>query len=413
MEGIVLNFGDSGDAGGTPNPNDIKIPNGGTDNPNPNGDPNNPNNPDDNDGGTQGGGNPNNPDDTGGSSGGGVELIEVDGKQYTLDANGNAVGEDGQVAFTKDQLEPDAGDQPSQVQQVAEKTGIEIQDEEGKPVVFEDTIEGFAQRELAIANKVAKDTQASTLNYLYSTHPEIKQLLNYKELHGSLEGFSFKKNYSLYTYVADDVNNHKSLISEEFRLKGLSNEDIEMYVKSFEIEGKLSERALLAEKNLKQYAKDANAQEEAKVQEKRLAEQQSIEKEYGVTLDKKGQVVPLNIEGSYYDYIVSKGKIGAFEIPQTGITVKRDGKQVTFTREDIFNYIARNAGNGMSQAQIDDANYISNKENRLLRYLRHLTGVDGDKYIKTASPRPVRRMSIKGSDNNGGSNSGKIKLNFN
>ena len=91
----------------------------------------------------------------GGSAGNGEEetepeQVEIDGTLYTLDDNGNAVDDNGEIKFTKEQIDAmsdeDANELDSDyIEAISKASGIVIKDEKGELVKFEPTIEGFAK----------------------------------------------------------------------------------------------------------------------------------------------------------------------------------------------------------------------------------------------------------------------------
>lgn len=96
----------------------------------------------------------------GGSTGNGEEetepeQVEIDGTLYTLDDNGNAVDDNGEIKFTKEQIDAMSDENANEldgdyIEAISKASGIVIKDEKGEPVKFEPTIEGFAKREAAV-----------------------------------------------------------------------------------------------------------------------------------------------------------------------------------------------------------------------------------------------------------------------
>lgn len=334
------------------------------------------------------------------------EIVEIDGKEYTIDKDGNATL-DGKVVYTVDKLkELEQGSEEDYIASVEAKTGIKVFDEEGQEVKYENSVEGFIQREIDVFNQGKEMAIEEVYTNLYSQHPEIKQLLMYKELHGDLKNFKFDKNYSSRKFIEGNEENNISLIKEELSLKGLNDEDIDLQIDALKMNNKLSERAKNSEKYLIEQDKRENSSLETALAEKRRKHIEQQENYYGVTF-KDGVVIPLNKEGSVYDKIVEKGKIGNYDIPITGITFNKDGKIINLTRKQIFDYISVARENGLSQAQMDDRIYTQNMDNLLLRYLSHLLGKTVDKTINPTIQKRKKRIISSSSSQ------GKIKLNYN
>lgn len=318
--------------------------------------------------------------------------VEIEGVTYTLDVAGNAVL-NGNIVYTADQLEEQGGGE-DYITLIEQNTGLQVLDETGNPIQFENSVEGLVAREKAIVEKVKNETRNSVLNELTSRNPEITQILNYKKLHGTLEGFKLNTDYSTVSFIEGDKDNHKQLISEELRVKGLSQKDIDITLKGLEIDNSLSDRAKESEAYLLTVTNERNRRMQQEIADRERIQTEQIEKVYGVTFENK-KVKPLNIEGSIYDLIVTKGKINDFEIPTSGIVVTRNGRKEVFTREAIFNYIAIATPNGYSQAQIDDAQYIENNANKISRYLKNLLGQP------SSTSQPVKLIKkVKGVPNN-------------
>lgn len=334
------------------------------------------------------------------------EIVEIDGKEYTIDKDGNATL-DGKVVYSVDKLkELEQSSEEDYIASVEAKTGIKVFDEEGQEIKYENSVEGFIQREIDVFNQGKQMAIEEVYTNLYSQHPEIKQLLMYKELYGDLKNFKFDKNYSNRKFIEGNEENNISLVREELSLKGLNDEDIDLQIDALKMNNKLSERAKNSEKYLIEQGKRENSSLETAIAEKRRKQIEQQEDYYGVTF-KDGVVIPLNKEGSVYDKVVEKGKIGNYDIPITGITFNKNGKIINLTRKQIFDYISVARENGLSQAQIDDRNYTQNMDNLLLRYLSHLLGKTVDKTINPTIQKRKKRIISSSSSQ------GKIKLNYN
>ena len=335
--------------------------------------------------------------------------VEIEGVTYTLDDAGNALL-NGNIVYTADQLE-DQGGEDDYITLIEQNTGLQVLDETGNPIQFENSVEGLVAREKAIVEKVKNETRKNVLNELTSTNPEITQILNYKKLHGTIEGFKLNTDYSTVSFVENDKENHKQLISEELRVKGLSQKDIDITLKGLEIDNSLATRAKESEAYLLTITNERNQRIQQEIADKQRIQTEQLEKVYGVTFENK-KVKPLNVEGSIYDLIVTKGKINDFEIPTSGIVVTKNGKKEVLTREAIFNYIAIATPNGYSQAQIDDAAYTENNSNKIARYLKNLLGQPSSTSQPVKLIKKVKGVPSNVINNNKPGGSDKIVFNF-
>ena len=116
----------------------------------------------------------------------GVEL-EISGKTYKVDENNNLVDEKGEIfkkgeeleeyLKTLEQSDEDVKDDLS-IDSIQEALGIEITDENGKEVQFENTPEGIKQYVAAVIETQQQEIAETTLNTLWDKYPVIKDVLD-------------------------------------------------------------------------------------------------------------------------------------------------------------------------------------------------------------------------------------------
>lgn len=150
----------------------------------------------------------------GGSAGNGEEetepeQVEIDGTLYTLDDNGNAVDDNGEIKFTKEQIDAMSDEEPNEldgdyIEAISKASGIVIKDEKGEPVKFEPTIEGFAKREAAVKALGEREGFAKGFNEFLANNPDIAALVEYKSKFGTIEGYSANVDYSKVEIKDDD-----------------------------------------------------------------------------------------------------------------------------------------------------------------------------------------------------------------
>lgn len=150
----------------------------------------------------------------GGSAGNGEEetepeQVEIDGTLYTLDDNGNAVDDNGEIKFTKEQIDAMSDEEPNEldgdyIEAISKASGIVIKDEKGEPVKFEPTIEGFAKREAAVKALGEREGFAKGFNEFLANNPDIAALVEYKSKFGTIEGYSANIDYSKVEIKDDD-----------------------------------------------------------------------------------------------------------------------------------------------------------------------------------------------------------------
>ena len=310
--------------------------------------------------------------DKGGSTGNGEEetepeQVEIDGTLYTLDDNGNAVDDNGEIKFTKEQIDAMSDEGANEldgdyIEAISKASGIVIKDEKGEPVKFEPTIEGFAKREAAVKALGEREGFAKGFNEFLANNPDIAALVEYKSKFGTIEGYSANVDYSKIE-IKDDDNLLADLIYKAEIQKGTS-----------------PERA------------------------KRIVEI----KYFGVSYEDDGTVKVHNAPGSLYDLIVVKGQIGEYALPKEGLRIKTTDGEKLISRQELFDYFSRPVQeiNGMvySQAQIDEINRLSNPAELAMRFIMNLDG-GVDKLIKAELAKKevkrLRSLASKTGKNNG------------
>lgn len=319
---------------------------------------------------------------------------------YTLDEEGNATL-NGQIVYTKQQLidagfenTPAADDVDKDINDanihtlISDVSGIELLDDEGKPVSFKPGLEGLADRDLFIKNTFYAKGKEDSRKELFDNDPDLAELYNYKKAHGSLDNYTKVTDYSKMEIKSDtDVDDLKNIIREHRRSMGDDDATVERFVKMSENDETLRADAAAALTKLQ-----GTQQEKLKAdKDTRIAaekeEVQKAQRYYGMYVDNKGAVVDLNVQGSMYDKIVKQGVIGEIMIPKDGLTFEQDGKKVKASRLDLFAYfynpIKLDNGRITTRAELDEEKRISTTDNFIVQGIRNLTGNDLSSLTKT------------------------------
>jgi hypothetical protein len=343
-------------------------------------------------------------------------LFEVDGKdvEYNLDDKGNAIDEVGSIVYTAEQIaemsassEGDDKDKPTtQIATIASISGIKILDDKGKEKTYDDTVDGFAQREKDIHILGQQVGYTKAQQDFFAQNPEFESMYKYKQTYGSLDNYSAFVDYSK---VAIDPTNEalmKDLVVKAEISRGNSNDKAQRFLKISVADGTLAKDAEEALSYLKT-KQEAETTAAASARKAELDAQQAKEDAYfGVTYDEKGNEKVLNIKGSVYDLVVNKGQIGAITIPKDGLTVKGpDGNPTHYTRKQIFDYIEKPVyeynGAYYTQAQVDDMNARANIDNLLGGYIKNLLGGDMSQVVEAAKRKDtvntIKKIVVKSS----------------
>lgn len=258
------------------------------------------------------------------------DQLEYDGQTYTVNSNGDIVDFKG-VVFkeAKDvndwlkSMEVDNGESDStfDIASIQEALGLDITDEEGKPIEFTNDINGVKSLVESVIDIRSKELQEAAINRLYADNPLIKQFKDYVDLNGTPRGFGEIPDRS---GIQLDKDNEAQLVAvikmaaSEFGNKSLDDN----YIKYLRDSGSLysvakNQLAALVEKD-NNYRK----QIETAAQQKR--EQDA----------KESQNYWNSING-----IISSRNIGGYKIPES-FTKEIDGKKVILTPNDFFKYVS-------------------------------------------------------------------------
>ena len=322
--------------------------------------------------------------------------------EYELDAEGNAV-KDGQIVYTKAQLDEFAAAEQQEetidVSAISAISGLTPVNADGTPKQYDMTVEGLAQRDADIAEIARHQAESEAITNFFRANPDIHQVALYKQTYGSLEGFA---NYVDWTTMSIEDKSEaqlEAIIRSAEKRKGTSDAQIDRIIRFSKADKVLNETAkesldYLAA-NQKREIEEATARQEAQWK----AEQDELDKAYGITYDDHGKAKVLNVPDSLYDKIVNKGTIGGLAIPIAGVKRTVDGKEQILTRKDLVKYLTApvvEIGDSLyTQAQKDVFDMLADNETFAMVALRNLLGADISQ-LAAASIRQenVRRLNI-------------------
>lgn len=295
-------------------------------------------------------------------------VIEVGEEKYTVDANGNLVDKDNNIfkeakdvdAWLKefDKVE-DTDDKKISISSIQNAVGVEITDDNDKPIEFENTPEGVKAYIDAVIETSKEEVQEAAINTLYQKYPILNEVLNYYIANGnSLEGFGQVPDRS--GIVIDDTNEaqQEAIIRAAWNEQGRKG-DVESYIGYLKSSGTLlataqEELAALQESDA-QYRKELEEEAERKENE-RIA---TLEKYWNGVHD-----------------VIKTRQIAGYQIPEQ-IIITRNGQKLSVTPEDFFNYIYRVDEKGHSAYERDLAKQTpeSRRDDEILRaYLMFVGG---------------------------------------
>lgn len=281
-------------------------------------------------------------------------VITVDDVDYTIDANGNVVDKDGKVfkeakdvkdwiaSFEKDET-PD-----SSIAAVQAALGVDVTDENGNPVDFTDDAEGIASYVKSVIDLKSKDIRQGAINNLFAANPMLQQFIDYCQLNGGdPRGFGEIPDRSGVQLEKDNEAQQEAIIrlaAKEFGNKSISDS----YIKYLKESGALYDEAKSQLEAIVQADKTRlhDLQERAK-QQREQEQKEIVEYWNGV------------------NNIINSRKIAGYKIPETFVK-KVDGKQITLTPNDFYNYLSKavetdDAGSRITQYQ-KDLNNLSDED---------------------------------------------------
>ena len=257
-------------------------------------------------------------------------IIEFDDKTYKVDASGNIVDEAGNIfkeakdaaAWIKENQGDDVSDDDITIESLSKDLGVNIVDENGKPVVFSNDKAGMTAFINSVVNVKAREIQEGTLNNYFRENPAVKAFVDYTIANGGdYSGFGKLQDRSTITIAEDDAEQQKAIIkvaAVEFGIKGMDDN----YIKYLEDNGSLYDTAKEQLKNL--------ATKDAETKAAIAAKAEAI----------KNQQIQESTE--YYAKVkaaIDSKKIGKYTLPDT-FTKNVNGKTIVLTPKDFYKFVS-------------------------------------------------------------------------
>lgn len=368
----------------------------------------------DNGGGNNGdGGKPDNPDNTGegnkddegnkedNKNGDNADVnleagtsIEVGEDTYTVDENGNLLDKNGNIFKEAKDVKSwlnefenvtDTDKDSISIETIQEAVGVQITDDDDKPVEFENNPEGIKAYIDAVIETAKEEHFETAVNTLYQKYPILNDVLNYYIANGnSLEGFGEVPDRSNITIDDSNEAQQEAIIRTAWEEQGRKG-DVESYIAYLKSSGTLlataKEELVGLQEADEQYRK--NIEEEAEYKEaERL---QRLE----------------NYWNSVHDVIKNR-TIAGYQIPES-IIISRNGQKLSVTPEDFFNYIYRVDKDGKSAYERDLATETpeSRRDDEILRaYLKFVGGNYSNLVDMAINKEKVNRLKLKAKERN-------------
>lgn len=291
------------------------------------------------------------------------DTINVDGVDYTIDAEGNAIAADGTVFRTATELAEliaQNDSEPSVLNQLQTRFGSDFKDENGNPIVFDDNEEGIAAYVETVVQSRVKEAQTAAINNLFETYPQVEQVINHLKLNGTLDDFVEIPDRSQITVSKDNEEQQATFIREEWKLSGKKG-DVNKFIDYCKNAGILYDTAVESKEAVDSIYESRLAEQKAQVEAKEAAAA-AEEKAYWDNVEKT----------------ISKGELLGYSIPEQ-IQCNKDGKKVMLSRKDFLKYVSTPVDSeGNTAYMLDEAKVDSDArmQDDLLKAFLRFTGGD-------------------------------------
>lgn len=329
-------------------------------------------------------------------------VIEDGDNKYTVDKDGNLIDDKGNIfkaknevaAYLKEfEVEDTSNENKIDVKSIQELVGVSVTSEDGKPVTFDNTPQGVASYVQSVLDLKRDEFAKAGVNKLFEDYPVVSDFLNYYVANGnSFEGFGELRDRSGIEVDENNVSQQEAIVREafkEFNRRGNVDKYIQ-YLKDSNELFNVAKEELEALQKADNDVREANAKEALRV--KAEEEKQLVEFWNGVK------------------ECIDKRQIAGYRIPET-VIIERNGKQISTTPEDFFNYVYQVDDKGLSRYE-NDLMKLSPAERRdeeLLKAWLKYTGKGYDSLIEMAvSDKEAKKLKLTASQRK--STRGAIKI---
>lgn len=329
-------------------------------------------------------------------------IIEDGDNKYTVDKDGNLIDDKGNIfkaknevaAYLKEfEVEDTSNEDKIDVKSIQELVGVSVTSEDGKPVTFDNTPQGVASYVQSVLDLKRDEFAKAGVNKLFEDYPVVSDFLNYYVANGnSFEGFGELRDRSGIEVDENNVSQQEAIVREafkEFNRRGNVDKYIQ-YLKDSNELFNVAKEELEALQKADNDVREANTKEALRV--KAEEEKQLVEFWNGVK------------------ECIDKRQIAGYRIPET-VIIERNGKQISTTPEDFFNYVYQVDDKGLSRYE-NDLMKLSPAERRdeeLLKAWLKYTGKGYDSLIEMAvSDKEAKKLKLTASQRK--STRGAIKI---
>ena len=314
----------------------------------------------------------------------GETSYKIDENGNVLDTNGNIFKEAKDVNAWLDEFESieDNGNELS-IDAIKDAIGIDVTDENDKPIKFDNTIEGVKAYVDAVIESFKQEHYETAINTLYQKYPILNDVLNYYIANGnSLEGFNETPDRSNITIDDSNEEQQISIIKTAWKEQGRKG-DVEGYINYLKSSGTLLATAK------EELAGMQEADEERRKQIAAEAERKEAER-----------IKELQAYWNGVHDVVNSRKIAGYQIPES-IVISRNGQKISATPEDFFNYLYRIDQEGKSayERDLEKETAESRRDDEILRaYLKFVGGNYSNLVSMAINKEKVNELRLKAKD---------------
>lgn len=297
--------------------------------------------------------------------------------EVKLDKDGNQIDDTGKIIKTKEELEKEAilNDDSLTVPVIISKlSGFEPVDEEGEPIVYGDSYEELARRDVDIVNQFGTEIARNRELAFYEAFPVAHEVNSLIIKHNISSVDDLVKLLDVYKGDAVSLDVEKAtepqlldVIIQARMAKGDSREEAERFAAYSKADNKLKDDAKTSYDFIN------------KQREGRIAAQETARKDAEAARQKEVDDYWTDVADT-----INKGKLFDYTLPEN---IKVGNK--LYTRQDFFDYLMKPVKGNYSQDMIDEAGEPI--DSKLLRsYLRFTKG-DMSQLVKIE----VQKQTVK------------------
>lgn len=313
--------------------------------------------------------------------------LEVDDKTYTIDDNGNAVDAEGNIFKKADEvaewIKSFTVENPAEdntLANIQKALDVEITDENGQPIKYEDTPAGIQQYVNDVVETAREEIATNTMQQFYQKFPFAKDIVDYYIANGnSLEGYGVMPDRSGIEIDDNNVAQQEAIIRTAWKENGQKG-DVERYIKYLKDSKTLTETAKAELAGLQEKDENARKQLAAKAAEKHKQDVENEAKYWQSVKD-----------------IINSKTIGEYQLSDT-IVRNVNGQKQSATLNDFYNYIARADKDGLTDYSKDLLNRKPEVAlaNDILQAYLTFTGGDYTSLVKKAvTDNEVKTLRLK------------------